>query len=378
MIRPLRLPLSLLLLAATAASPLPCRAQSDKPSPSIDIAGALAPIRDAAHLPAMAGAIVSSRGLVASGVVGMRRIGSDQAATIQDQWHLGSDTKAMTATVIGLIVDYHMLRFDSTLGEIFPDLAPALPDALRKVTVEMLLSHRAGLPHDPDGGWDRFIVNGSLMQQRRAVVKAAGKAILLAPPGTAYNYSNWDYVILGAVIEKYAEIPWEEVVRTRVFEPLGMRDVGFGGSGTFGKVDQPWPHQSGVPMPNNGPTMDNRPVMAPAGEVHCPIGEWAKFIANELRGLRGEPNLLTPATFKRLHTPAFGGSYAGGWSVVSRGWARGTAYAHNGTNTMNYASAWMAPNRDVAFLVCTNDGDGAEACDKAINAMIRLNDRRAP
>lgn len=329
-------------------------------------------------MPAMAGAIVTSKGLVASGVVGVRRNGSDEPATIQDEWHIGSDTKAMTATVIGLIVDYHMLRFDSTLEEIFPDLAPSLPDTIRKVTVEMLLAHRSGLPHDPDGGWGRFIVNGSVMQQRKASVKAAGMAILLAPPGTSYNYSNWDYVILGAVIEKYAEMPWEQVVKTRVFEPLGMVDVGFGGSGTPGKVDQPWPHQSGVPMPNNGPTMDNRPVMAPAGEVHCPIGEWAKFIANELRGLRGEPNLLTQATFKRLHSPAFGGSYAGGWSTVSRGWAQGTAYAHNGTNTMNYASAWMAPARDVAFLACTNDGDGADACDKAVNAMIKLNDKRVP
>jgi CubicO group peptidase (beta-lactamase class C family) len=334
------------------------------------VVAALAPIRERANLPALAGAIVTSDGVLASGVVGLRKMGSDVAATLHDDWHLGSDTKAMTATLIGLLIDDGRLRFESTIADEFSDLASKLPETIRKITVAQLLAHRAGLPRDAD--WGSLSTKGSRMEQRLATVLAAGNAVLLATPGASFNYSNWGYVILGAMAERIADKPWEELMRQRVFGPLKMEHVGFGGMGTRGQIDQPWPHVNSIPMSANGPEVDNRPVLAPAGEVHCPISEWAKFIVNELKGLRGEPSLLSPETFRRLHTPAFGGEYAGGWGILKRDWARGTAYSHSGSNTMNYAIAWLAPKRDVAFLVCTNEGDAFTPCDATVHALLNL------
>jgi len=331
---------------------------------------ALAPVRERANLPALAGAIVTSAGVLASGVVGLRKIGSNVAATLQDDWHLGSDTKAMTATLIGLLIDDGKLRFESTVADEFPDLASKLPETIRKTTVAQLLAHRAGLPRDAD--WGPLSTKGSPMEQRLATVRAAGNAVLLATPGASFNYSNWGYVILGAMAERITGKPWEELMRQRVFGPLKMERVGFGGTGTRGQIDQPWPHVNGIPMSSNGPEVDLRPVLAPAGAVHCPISEWAKFIVNELKGLRGDPSLLSPETFKRLHTPAFGGVYAGGWGILERDWAKGTAYNHSGSNNMNYAIAWLAPKRNVAFLVCTNEGDAFNPCDETVHALLNL------
>jgi CubicO group peptidase (beta-lactamase class C family) len=65
----------------------------------------LEPIRSKYKLPALAGAIVTSRGLTAIGVTGVRKTGTDVAVTVDDTWHLGSDTKAMTAVLIGLVVE---------------------------------------------------------------------------------------------------------------------------------------------------------------------------------------------------------------------------------------------------------------------------------
>jgi CubicO group peptidase (beta-lactamase class C family) len=346
--------------------------QPDRDSLNTKVAEALAPIRERASLPALAGAIATADGVLASGVVGVRKSGSRVNATLEDEWHLGSDTKAMTATLIGLLIDDGKLRFESAIADEFPDLAPKLPEAIRKITVEQLLAHRAALPWEAD--WGPLSAHGSLMEQRVATVLAAGSAVLVATPGASFNYSNWDYVILGAIAERITGRPWEELMRQRIFVPLKMEHAGFGGTGTHGAIDQPWPHVNGIPLSSNGPEIDFRAVMAPAAGVHCPIGDWAKFTINELKGLRGEPGLLSPETFKRLHTPAFGGDYAGGWNVVQRDWAKGTAYTHGGTNNMNYSIAWIAPRRDVVFLVCTNEGQAFTPCDEAVHALLNIYD----
>jgi CubicO group peptidase (beta-lactamase class C family) len=168
---------------------------------------------------------------------------------------------------------------------------------------------------------------------------------------------------------------WEQLMRERLFEPLGMTSAGFGGTGTRGQIDQPWPHRDdGKPMRANGPEIDNPPVLGPAGTVHATIGDWAKFIADQLRGARGGAGLLKPESYVLLHTPPFAGEYAPGWLVVRRDWAGGRALNHCGCNTMNYANAWLAPERDFAVLACANQGgDKAfKATDEAVSALIRL------
>jgi hypothetical protein len=90
--------------------------------------------------------------------------------------------------------------------------------------------------------------------------------------------------------------------------------------------------------------------------------------------------LLERATFKKLHTPPRGGDYAGGWIVVERGWAGGRALNHDGSNTMWYASTWLAPARDFATVAVTNLGGGptAEACDEIHQGLISLAAQSGP
>jgi hypothetical protein len=84
------------------------------------------------------------------------------------------------------------------------------------------------------------------------------------------------------------------------------------------------------------------------------------------------PQLLTEQSMERLHEPASGDNYAMGWIEVQRSWADGTAWTHNGSNTMFYAVMWVAPNRDFAAVAMSNvAGSGAERlCDQAIVLAI--------
>jgi len=199
-------------------------------------------------------------------------------------------------------------------------------------------------------------------------------------PGSHYEYSNLGYIFVGAIIERITGKTWEEAIREEVFVPLKMTSVGFGGTGTPGQIDQPWPHhRDGKPTAENGPALDNPPVKSPAGRVHCTIQDWAKFIQDQLRGARGEKALLSAASYRKLHTPPFGGDYALGWLVVERAWGGGTVLNHAGDNTMNFANVWVAPQRDFAIVVCVNQSGekGFRASDEAISALINLHAARA-
>jgi hypothetical protein len=118
--------------------------------------------------------------------------------------------------------------------------------------------------------------------------------------------------------------------------------------------------------------MDNPEVMGPAGTVHCSLADWARFVADQLNGLAGHGAVLSSDMYRFIHTAPFGGDYAFGWLVTNRDWAGGTAYAHAGSNTMNFADAWVAPKRDFAVLVTTNQGgdEAATAADEAASALI--------
>jgi CubicO group peptidase (beta-lactamase class C family) len=331
----------------------------------------LEPIRQKFGVPAIAGAIVTVDGLKTSGVVGVRKSGTEIQATIDDQWHLGSDTKAMTAVLVARLVERKLMRWDMTVAEVFPDLT-IHPDA-QAITITHLVNHRAGLPANLL--WGFISMTGSLQEQRMEAVRQGLAAKPRNPIGTVYEYSNLGYVIVGAMVERTLKSSWEKEIQKEIFDPLGMTSVGFGGTGTLGKIDQPWGHKGkDRPVVINGPAMDNPQVIGPAGVVHCTIADWAKFIADQLRGEAGMKALLPKETYAFLHSPPFGGEYAYGWVTAQRGWGGGTVITHAGCNTMNYAVAWVAPKRGFAVLVCINQGDdqAAKACDEAAGKLIEF------
>lgn len=331
----------------------------------------LEPIRQKYGVPAIAGAIVTVDGLKTSGVVGVRKAGTAIQATIDDQWHLGSGTKAMTAVLVARLVEKKLMRWDMTVAEVFPEIK-IHPEA-EAISITHLLTHRAGLEANLD--WDAISRNGPISEQRLEAVRKGLAEKPRNPIGTVYEYSNLGYVIVGAMIERIIKSSWEDQMQQEVFDPLGMSRAGFGGTGIPGKIDQPWGHtKKDQPVAGNGPMVDNPQVMGPAGIVNDSLADWSKFIADQLRGSVGMPALLQKETYTFLHSAPFGGDYAYGWLVKQREWGGGTVLTHAGCNTMNYAVAWLAPKRQFGVIVCINQGDddAGKACDEAAGRLIEL------
>lgn len=343
-----------------------------------DIVALIEPIRQLHRVPALGAALVTSRGIVVSGVTGSRKAGTHIVATLDDQWHLGSDTKAMTAVIVATLVERGKLTWETTLGQVFPELAPTARPEFRAITVTQLLTHHAGLPANLN--WGHIARSApSVTEQRLNALKKAASMKLASLPGTRFEYSNLGYTIAGSVAERVSGQPWEDLMREIVFKPLAMTSCGFGGVGTPGRIDQPWPHkENGKPTKSNGPAVDNPEVMGPAGTVHCSIADWSKFIVDQLRGEHGEGALLKTDTYKALHTPRFGGNYAFGWGVGSADWAGGTVLQHSGSNTVNFCSVLMVPARDFAVLAVTNQGGdaAAKAASESTAAITSLQGKR--
>jgi CubicO group peptidase (beta-lactamase class C family) len=329
----------------------------------------LAPIRAKYELPGLAGAIVVRGKVVSIGAVGVRKTGSPELLSAGDQMHLGSCTKAMTATRLAMLIEQGKLRWDTTIGESFPDQKDAIHPDFHAVTLLELLTHRGGVP--ANGPWWK-LGEGSTTEQRQVLLERVLKDPPESKPGTEFLYSNAGYAIAGLMAERATGKSWEELMRMGLFAPLGMSSAGFGPPGAIGKIEQPWGHNldDGKLVPRQ---FDNAPALGPAGTVHASLGDWGKFIALHLTTPVEVNPLLKPATLEMLHEPHGKQRYACGWNVVDRPWAKGPALTHNGTNTYWFAVAWLAPQRDFAVLVATNSGgkQAAHACDDAAWALIQ-------
>jgi hypothetical protein len=201
-------------------------------------------IREKHNLPAVAAAVVVDGKIVVTSAVGFRKNGGAEKVTVDDKFHLGSVTKSMTATVAAMLVEQGKISWTTTIGEAFPELRNEIhPDYLR-VTLEQLLSHRSGAPGDAPGDlWRKaWAANGTAAEQRLTFIKGILARKPEAKPGTKFIYSNQGYTIAGVMLEKATGKTWEDLLRSMLFEPLGMTTAGFGAPASVGKVDQPWGH----------------------------------------------------------------------------------------------------------------------------------------
>jgi len=344
----------------------------------------LAPIRDAHHLPGLLGAVLANDRLVI-GAVGIRKMGSAVPIQVTDQVHIGSNTKAMTATLIGTLVDEGKLKWGSTIRDIFPDFASQLHPEFQAVTLDQFLTHRAGLIGNqlPDNAppaderTEREFAEvmrhaRSTTEKRRGALKVIMKLPPVNKPGSTFLYSNVSYEAAGAMAEQATGQSWETMMIHRLFEPLGMASAGFGSPGRPGEVDQPWGHRPSGDRVE--PTREDlSPFLGPAAAMHCSIPDWSKFAALHLEAARGKANLLKLSTFRVLHTPPAGFIYAGGWIVLRPQGAGGSVLHHDGSNRAWFATTWLAVAQNVAILLATNQGGGIAqaALNRAFLALIR-------
>lgn len=353
MLRPLAVVLAWIATGPVMGSPPP------PSSPPQDLSPTAAKLALELGVPGLAFAATDEQGIIARGVAGVRASDGADPIRFDDRFHLGSLTKAMTATVAARLVERGLIRWDSTLGSVSPDLAAEIPEHTRGLTLASLLTHRSGMPDDRNDMQllgNLWMLQGDITDQRfrasRTMLTRIGE-----PDGPRpFAYANANYVVAAHMLEMVTGRPWEDLIADELFGPLGLTCAGHGPPGMDDDQGaQPKGHArtpEGLrPMPAL-PGTDNPPVTGPAGRVHMSIGDLAAFARAHLAGLRGRPGILTPETFAALHTPPESGGYAFGWGI--RGEPGHRVSSHAGSNTRWFALMFVVPDENLAVVVAMN------------------------
>lgn len=334
----------------------------------IDLKEVLAPVVSSNPLPALAAIVFDDQKVIASGAIGVRKFGDPTLVTIEDSFHLGSCTKAMTATLAARIVERGDISWTTTVKEALG--LQNVDSALENITLLELMSHTAGMPGNFYNQWPDlkktlyYHTNWLKGARGRAARRMFAQLLFFAPPAQAvgsHTYSNAGFMVAGAMLEAATDTEWEDLMRTELFKPLGMKNCGFGPAARPDKVDQPWPHRliNDKPVPGTrGPVRwDNPRSLGPAGTVSCTISDWAKFGQLHL-GDGGD--FISTESMSLLHKVRNAGAHSAlGWYSYKPSWAAGgTALTHNGSNLMNFAIVRISPTKKKGVMVATNIGDG--------------------
>jgi len=322
------------------------------------------------NLPALALGIVDKKGDVTVTAYGMRDNDKDIAVTASDVWHIGSCTKSMTATMLAIFIEEGELSWDDKVSKFFPQFK--VHEKLKEITLRELTAHQSGIGPVSEDLFKKLLEEGlDPIKARLMIVEES----LKNPPEFAQgeeHYANPNYVIAGAIMEQLARIPFEKLMKEKLFRPLGMDSCGFGPPGSPDILDAPRGHSI-----KDGKLVaeydDNPPAYSPPGRVHCSFKDWGAYAYAHLQGYKGEDSeILKADSFKELHQVLGSSDYTpGGWVVMEKEWARGPVLWHNGSNMLFMAHIWIAPNIGRAYILATNVG-GEEAEIALIEALEEL------
>lgn len=363
--------LLLLTLALGACDSLPS-------GPGAGVAGdgqldaVLEQIRSDFGLEALGAMMIHEGEIVEAGVVGVRADGFPDPATLDDTWLIGSLTMSMTATLAGVLVEQGVIGWDTTIGEVFPELVGSIDSYYVTVSLEELLSHMAALPADFVTPMFAALYDSTdpLPVQRRAWIEE----ILVQEPGVVgqYSYSNGGYIVAAAMMEAVTGESFEALAQTEIFDPLGMSGAGFGPA--WSEADATQPHGHAAPYTAYDPYEPERfPAAAnPAIGAHVTFQDYSAYLMAHIEGHNGTDGIVSAETYQKLHrrvTPT-GISYALGWGAVLRGWSPGRVLEHGGATGGFNALVWVAPDIELALFAVTNTL--AERTPAAIDNTLQL------
>jgi CubicO group peptidase (beta-lactamase class C family) len=314
-----------LLIPKAAPSPI------TNHSGNVELANLIETIRVKEGIVGLASALIVNGTIYSVAAVGTREYGTDNWITVEDKFLIGSCTKAITASLAAVLIDEGVLKWNTTIREVFPDL-DMLPD-YENITLVQLLSHRAGLPKNYKNGKTTWKIDYEFDKQRGSTPKDLRLQYLentvqdklMCPPGERVHYSNSGYIFAGAMMEKATKRSIEDLLEDRIFDPLGISSAGYGPPAAREPHRQPlghyWDEKSNTFFPYQA---DFPSFFSPAGYMHVNMDDWAKFILTHMDLYPAQKErLIEPGTLHRLHDPPdkvrwdididLGLNYAIGW-----------------------------------------------------------------
>ncbi|HEU5278964.1 MAG TPA: serine hydrolase domain-containing protein [Gaiellaceae bacterium] len=169
------------------------------------------------RIPSLSAAAVGNGEVVWQEALGLARIEEKEAATPDTQYRVGSITKTFTAAAIMQLRDAGELDLDDRLERHVPEAHHGGP------TIRRMLAHMSGLQRELPG----YVWETLEFPDREGLVSGLADARQVLPPGARWHYSNLAFALLGEVVARRSGLDYEDYVRERLLEPLGLRRTTF-------------------------------------------------------------------------------------------------------------------------------------------------------
>jgi CubicO group peptidase (beta-lactamase class C family) len=248
------------------------------------------------NVPGLAIGIVHKGRIVFAKGYGFRDARSKEPVDTQTTFAIASTTKALTTAALAMLVDEGKVRWDDPVTKYLPSFEMYDPWATREVSVRDLLTHRGGLP-DADYLWNSGDNSRTEVIRRIRFIKPSYSF------RSGYVYHNVMYTAAGAVVEAASGMSWDEFIRTRIFQPLGMTRSVTTLEEAYTKPNHAEPHLlDGDTLRVSGNSFSDG--IGPAGSVWSSVADmskWVKFLLDTGK-VNGKP-LLTPRAWAEMFRP---------------------------------------------------------------------------
>jgi CubicO group peptidase (beta-lactamase class C family) len=316
------------------------------------------------QLPAVAVAVVQDDKVVFVKAYGVKEIGKPEPVTVDTLFQIGSTTKAFTTTAMAMLADEKKLDWDDPVRKHLDYFRLADPCADSLVTLRDIVSHRTGLSRH-DELWDNSPWTREEILRRVAAIKPSRSI------RAAYQYNNIMFMAAGDVVAAASKSSWDDFVRTRIFEPLGMTRTR-----TAFADWAPSDHATGHRYVKGAVSVQTAldiTHLGPAGNIASSARDMAQWLRFQLAGgAIGGKRLLSEEALNETKTPMMAlrvdkqarennpfthvQSYAMGWNVADY---RGeTLVSHGGAINGFRTNVALLPDRNAGVVVMSNVGRG--------------------
>ena len=352
--------------AARTAPPAAPPAPAPAPAPASEVAAAepelarrldalaetLEKERAALHLPGLALAIVQDDHLILARGFGLANVAEKRAVTPETLFAIGSTSKAFTATLVGMLADEKKLAFDDPITKHVPwFVLPIDGKADEQVTFRDLLAHRTGFAR-----MDILWAGGKAT--REEVLRTAMRAEPMAPFRTKFLYNNIMFLAAGEACTAVTGRTWEELVRERLLEPLGMRAT----DTSVAEAQADSRLALGYAWRDESQTFEHLPMrdlvsIAPAGAINSNVldmARWVRFLLarGEFEGRRLISRESFDEEWKTHNTMSSDARYGLAWML--REW-EGQPFVEHGGNIDGFAAeVALLPEARLGLVMLTN------------------------
>ena len=310
-------------------------------------------------LPALAVITLDANQILSAEVLGRRVQGTDNMATLDDFFHIGSCGKSVLAVMAGKLVETGKIDWHTRLFDSLPQLEAKADTAYAKVTLNDLLTCRAGIAAYTSPSEQFPELNPLLpdvrMEFARYLVSLDPVVPKFADGRFAHHYSNASYTLAALMLEQASGYDWETMMLQTLVDGYGL-DVRFGWPNLEEPELQPWGHSPAdggkLRFYSPGDPYAISDILAPAGDISMRPLHYARYVQQHLRGLQGIDGYVTAATMRHIHHAERGYSLG----VTNATYYDKPVSQIEGSAGTFYCHTIIVPEDDFAYVVMTNAG----------------------